>query len=359
MPDVFNRVRMTTATTGTGTITLGSAVLKYQSFANANVANGTVVHYTIEDGTAWEIGTGTYTVTGTTLSRTLVQSSTGSLLNLSGSAEVFITAPATAFRNLDAIDPATARTALGVGTGDSPQFTAINVGNATDTTITRVSAGVIAVEGATLATLASPALTGTPTAPTAAADTNTTQLATTGFVVAQASSTTPVMNGTAAIGTSLRYARADHVHDSDTSRAPLASPTFTGTPAAPSAAGYTDTTQIATTAQVYDTVTTVPSNVATITTGAYTFVIADAGKLVELSSASAITLNIPTNASVAFPLNTRIDIVQTGAGQVTVGGAGVTIRSSGSKLKLAGQWSGATLWKKATDEWYLIGDIVT
>lgn len=291
MPDVFNRARMTTATTGTGTITLGSAVVKYQTFANAGVTNGTVVHYTIEDGTAWEIGTGTYTATGTTLSRTLVQSSTGSLLNLSGSAEVFITAPATAFRNLDAIDPATARTALGVGTGDSPQFTAINVGNATDTTITRVSAGVIAVEGVTLAT--------------------------------------------------------------------LASPTFTGTPAAPSAAGYTDTTQIATTAQVYDTVTTVPSNVATITTGAYTFVIADAGKLVELSSASAITLNIPTNASVAFPLNTRIDIVQTGAGQVTVGGAGVTIRSSSSRLKLNGQYSGATLWKKATDEWYLIGDIIT
>lgn len=150
MPDVFNRARMTTATTGTGTITLGSAVSKYQSFSAAGVTNGTVVHYTIEDGTAWEIGTGTYTASGTTLSRTLVESSTGSLISLSGSAEVFITAPATAIRNLDAVSAATARTNLGLGTGDSPQFTAVELGNASDTTLSRVSAGVAAIEGNTI-----------------------------------------------------------------------------------------------------------------------------------------------------------------------------------------------------------------
>jgi hypothetical protein len=100
------------------------------------------------------------------------------------------------------------------------------------------------------APLASPALTGTPTAPTAAADTNTTQVATTAFVVGQAGSTTPLVNGTAAVGTSLRYSRQDHVHPTDTTRAALASPTFTGTPAAPTAAVGTNTTQIATTAFV-------------------------------------------------------------------------------------------------------------
>lgn len=121
MPQVFNRARMTTATTGTGTLTLGSAVSKYQSFAAAGVTNGTSVHYTIEDGTAWEIGTGTYTSSGTTLSRTLVESSTGSLLNLSGNAEVFITAPATAIRNLDAIDAAIARSNLGLVIGTNVQ----------------------------------------------------------------------------------------------------------------------------------------------------------------------------------------------------------------------------------------------
>lgn len=62
------------------------------------------------------------------------------------------------------------------------------------------------------APLASPALTGTPTVPTAAVDTNTTQAASTAFVLAQAASALPQVNGTAAAGTSTRYARADHVH---------------------------------------------------------------------------------------------------------------------------------------------------
>ena len=64
------------------------------------------------------------------------------------------------------------------------------------------------------------------------------------------SDTTPKANGTAAVGTETGYSRGDHVHPTDTTRAPLASPTFTGTPKAPTAAAGTNTTQIATTAFV-------------------------------------------------------------------------------------------------------------
>ena len=90
----------------------------------------------------------------------------------------------------------------------------------------------------------------------------------------------------------------------------------------------------------------------------YTLVLTDAGKMVTLSNASTITLTVPPNSSVAFPTNTRIDLLQYGAGQVTVAaGSGVTIASKASALKLSAQYAGATLWKKATDTWVLVGDI--
>lgn len=107
-----------------------------------------------------------------------------------------------------------------------------------------------------------------------------------------------------------------------------------------------------------------PSGASTATintqTASYTAVIGDAGKTVEMNVASANNFTVPPNSSVAFAVGTAIDVVQYGAGQTTiVAGAGVTIRSSGAKLKLVGQYSGATLYKRATDEWVLLGDITT
>lgn len=99
MVTLVNRAKVATAATGSGSpITLGAAEVGYQSFADAGVADTDVVRYVIEDGTAWEIGTGTYTATGTTLSRTLGESSTGSLLVLTGSAVVYVAATDADFR---------------------------------------------------------------------------------------------------------------------------------------------------------------------------------------------------------------------------------------------------------------------
>lgn len=96
MPKLVNRAKMTTATTGTGTVTLGSASAGFQTFADAGVANAETVRYVIEDGVAWEIGTGVYTASGTTLTRAVSESSNAdAALNLTGDAVVYVTAGAT------------------------------------------------------------------------------------------------------------------------------------------------------------------------------------------------------------------------------------------------------------------------
>lgn len=94
MVKLLNRAKMATASTGTAGIILAGAVSGFQTFASAGATEGDVLRYVIEDGTAWEIGVGVYSATGPTLSRTLLQSSTGSLLNLSGAAQVYVSAAA-------------------------------------------------------------------------------------------------------------------------------------------------------------------------------------------------------------------------------------------------------------------------
>ena len=86
---VKDRVKETTSTTGTGTITLAGASAGFQSFAAIGSGNDT--YYTILNGAAWEVGKGQYTASGTTLTRVYISSSTGALLNLTGTSDVFCT----------------------------------------------------------------------------------------------------------------------------------------------------------------------------------------------------------------------------------------------------------------------------
>jgi hypothetical protein len=96
----------------------------------------------------------------------------------------------------------------------------------------------------------------------------------------------------------------------------------------------------------------------------YTFVLADANnELITASNASAQTYSIPTNANVAFPIGSQINIIQIGAGQVTINAVTsgtTTVLSTGATAaapKLRAQYSAATLVKVGTDAWYVIGDI--
>jgi hypothetical protein len=93
-------------------------------------------------------------------------------------------------------------------------------------------------------------------------------------------------------------------------------------------------------------------------TDTYTLVLADAHKLVTCNKATGFTVTIPPNSSVAFETGDQVNLMQLGAGQVTVAaGAGVTLRSAGSLVKTSAQYAVATLVKIASDEWVLLGNL--
>jgi hypothetical protein len=191
---------------------------------------------------------------------------------------------------------ATLRTSIGVGTGDSPQFTGIELGHASDSTITRVSAGLLAIEGSNIVTAS---LTSSET-----------------------------VAGVVELATA-----AEVVTGSDTARAV--------TPAG-AAAHYSPITRVTN------------DDTSTALTGALT----DAGNVVFMNNAAANVFTIPANATVAFAVDTQIDIVMEGAGVTTItADTGVTLNgvSAGSGA-ISAQYSAVTIIKRATDTWIMFGN---
>jgi len=219
------------------------------------------------------------------------------------------------------------------------------------------------------APLASPALTGVPTAPTATAGTSTTQVATTAFVgtavsnlVASAPAALDTLNELAtALGNDASFSTT--ITNSIATKSPIASPTFTGTVTAPaitatglitaSASGvaFTDGTQ---TKEGVASRTPIVQKTASYTLSALT----ERDSLIEVSSATGVTITIPTNTAVAYPIGTSIDILQTGAGQVTIAPVDGTVTVNATPgLKLRTTWSSCTLFKRAANTWVVFGDL--
>jgi len=263
------------------------------------------------------------------------------------------------------------------------------------------------------APLASPALTGVPTAPTATAGTNTTQIATTAFVgtavsnlVASAPATLDTLNELAtALGNDASFSTT--ISNSIGLKAPLASPTFTGTVSGITKSmvglGSVDNTSdvnkpvstatqtaldlklaSATAATTYAPIAS-PTFTGTVTvaaagvaftdgtqtkegvpsrtpiiykTGSYTLSAqSERDSLIEVDSTSPVTITIPTNSAVAYPIGTALDILGTNTGLITIAGdSGVTVNSTPG-LKLRTQWSSCTLFKRAENSWVVYGDL--
>ena len=121
MVTLANRVKALTSTVGTGTLSLGNAVTGYQTFAEGGIQNGDTVSYVIEDGTNWEIGTGTFDASSGTLTRSVSESSnSNSLLSLTGNASVFLSVGKAELQSLLDINQ-------GLSTTDSPVFSGLEI----------------------------------------------------------------------------------------------------------------------------------------------------------------------------------------------------------------------------------------
>jgi hypothetical protein len=134
-----------------------------------------------------------------------------------------------------------------------------------------------------------------------------------------------------------------------------ASPALGGVPTAPTANFGTTTNQIATTGFVQQAIVAVRAT-KLIADGNYTLGAGDDGMVMEMGSANANTVTIPSNASTPFSIGVMLEIFQAGVGATTiVGASGVTLRTPTGGATIQGQWGTATLRKRGTNEWVVAG----
>lgn len=228
---------------------------------------------------------------------------------------------------LDDGDQPTARTTLGVGTGDSPQFAGLNVGAATDTTITRTGAGDIAVEGNAIYRA------GGTDVPVADGGTGASNAAA-GLVN---------LNG---VPLTVVHAAGDIIIA--TASATMTAVTIGAANQVPSVSG---------TSLVYVDVYSLPQKIRASTNTFYVLAVSDAGKLI--TNTNTVLVKVDLNVNVALPVGTNIDLATVGDGKVTVTAtAGVTINAApGQSLRTKN--SGATIVQTDTNTWMLFGDLST
>jgi hypothetical protein len=374
-----DRVKDTTTTTGTGTVTLsGTAPSGYQTFG-AGVGDGNTTYYTISGGLEWEVGIGTYTTAGTTLSRSTVISSSnaGSLVTFSaGTKDVFVTYPASRAMPLSQFSYSTTATAAGTTTlVASSNYLQYFTGTTTQTIVLPItstlslgwsyhicnnSTGNLTVQSSGANAIAT-VIPGTTIHVTCILVTGTTA-ASWDYGITDFNNTTgtgSVVLGTGPTITAGIYNGTVGATTANTGAFTTLNASSTTTLSAEAVFGafYTPTT-------VYSIgYRGIPQIGGASKTANYTLVIGDSGGHVYLTGSTASqTVTIPANASVAFPIGTTFSIVN---------GASVTwsVAITTDTLTLAGGTSvgtrtlavGAvvTCVKVTATAWYISGAGVT
>ena len=261
------------------------------------------------------------------------------------------------------------KTMVGLGSADNTADTAKPVSTATQTALDLKLTSATAES--TYAPLASPALTGVPTAPTAAVATNTTQVATTAYVRGEVAALVNSAAGTLDTLGEIANALGNDASLSTTLtnaialKAPLASPTFTGTNTVANITVSGTSNMSANGVQFSDGTQTkiaVPSLTTTTTTVSAAYNLSTVGltlrdQLINIDGAYAIT--IPTNTTTAFPVGTSISFWQSsgagGASFVAADGTVSVYATPGATLRAL--YSSATITKVGTNAWIVAGDL--